>query len=553
MKSKKFLAVLSALTLLTGSLGGMSVSAAAKGSGDVDCNGKVEIADAILLARWLAEDKDITVTTAGLDDADLNGDGQVTADDQAKLLGWLAGIEEKDPQPSEGRSVDLLAGMTAGDVQTAAPDLAFCAAQTKFSADLFRQVAADETDKNKNLLVSPLSVSLALGMTMNGAKGDTLAEMEKVLGDKLTVDELNQFYAAWAKTLQEAKEISYYSNGLEYTGDEIDDAITDMFKYAEDEHYGWAKPTGSNQLVTEQSQPISIADAIWVRNDPRMISVPQTFLQKASDYYGAGAFKAPFDQSTVDDINAWVSEKTHEMIPSVIDKLEDDDVMVLINALTFECLWQTTYASYDVSNGTFTASNGETRDVKMMHGEESVYLDDGKATGFVKAYKDDRYSFAAVIPNEGISIDEYIAELDGEALTKLLTGSKQYCKVRSVMPKFSFRYDVMLKETLAALGMPTAFNMGETAADFTGLNDVPDAGTAIGQVIHKTFIDVSMTGTKAAAVTAVMMANATAVEEQPKTVVLDRPFIFMILDNATNLQTSLPLFIGVVKDIEPEA
>ena len=546
MKSKKFLAVLSALTLLTGSLSGMAVSAAATGSGDVDENGRVEIADAILLARWMAEDTDITVTAQGLLNADLTGDGQVTTDDSAKLLRNLAGADDDELPPAEGRSVDLLAGLTAGDVQTAAPDAAFCAAQAKFSANLFRQVAADETDKNKNLLVSPLSVSLALGMTMNGAKGETLAEMEKVLGDKLTADELNQFYAAWAKTLQEAKEIQYYKSDLSYNGDEENDAIADIYKYVTNERYGWATPDSSN-LVTEQSVPISIADAIWVRSDPRMISVPQAFLQKASDYYGAGAFKAPFDQSTVDDINAWVSEKTHEMIPAVIDKLEPDDVMVLVNALTFECLWQTTYASYEVGNGTFTAANGETREVKMMRGEESGYLDDGKATGFVKAYKDDRYSFAAVLPNEGISIDEYIAELDGEALTKLLA-SKDSSKVRSTMPKFSFRYDVMLKNTLAALGMPTAFNLGETDADFTGLNEVPDAGTAIGQVIHKTFIDVSETGTKAAAVTAVVMANATAVEDRPKEVVLDRPFIFMILDN----QTNLPLFIGAVKDIQAE-
>ncbi|MCR5305844.1 MAG: serine protease [Oscillospiraceae bacterium] len=545
MKCKKIIAVLSALTMLTGSLTGLSASAAAKGSGDIDENGAVQIADAILLARWIAEDDDITVTTQGLANADMNGDDAVDSGDAAALLCTLAGTDTA--QPAEGRSVDLLAGLTAGEAEKAAPDASFCKAQAAFSANLFRTVAAEEPDKDKNLLVSPLSVSLALGMTMNGAKGDTLAEMEKVLGDTLTADELNQFYAAWAGILQEAKEIYYYSNGLEYTGDEIEDAITDMFKYAENDRHGWAGPNGSNHLVTEQSQPITIADAIWVRDDPMMIQVPQSFLQKAADYYGAGAYKAPFDKTTVEDINAWVSEKTHEMIPEIIEKLGSDDVMVLVNALTFECLWQDTYASYDVRSGKFNASNGEVRDVKMMYGKEYAYLNDGKATGFIKNYKDERYSFAAVLPNEDVSLDDYIAALDGEGLTKLLS-SRANCDVASVMPKFSFRYDASLKDTLKALGMPTAFGEGETDADFTGLNEVPNADTYISDVLHKTFIDVSETGTKAAAVTAVIMTNESAVMDPPKQIVLDRPFLFMILDNGTNL----PLFIGAVKDIEPE-
>ena len=546
MRCKKMIAVLSALTLLTGSLAAYPASAAAKGSGDIDENGSVQIADAILLARWIAEDTEISVSTQGLLNADMNGDEAVDSDDAASLLSWLAGTETAPP--AEGRSVDLLAGLTAGDVQTAVPDEAFCAAQADFTANLFRTVAANEEDTDKNLLVSPLSVSLALGMTMNGAKGVTLAEMQKVLGGDLTAEQLNAYYAAWSKALQEPQEITYISNGMEYTGDPEEDAITDMFRYAENDRHGWQTPSGADKMVTEQSQPVTITNAVWFKDDEKMIKVPQQFLQTISDYYGAGAFKAPMDDSTVDDINGWVSENTHGMIDSLMQKpMPDALVMVLVNALTFESLWETTYASFEVGDGKFTAANGEIRDVRMMRGEERGYLDDGKATGFVKAYKDDRYSFAAVLPNEGTSVDEYIAGLDGKALQKLF-GSRQSVKVRSSMPKFKFDYNVRLKDVLEALGMPTAFGDGETAADFTGLNEAPNAFTRISEVLHKTFIDVSETGTKAAAVTAVMMANGTAMEDEPKQVVLDRPFLFMILDN----QTNLPIFIGAVRDIGAE-
>ena len=237
MKFKKVLSVLSALTLLAGSVSGIAF-AAEKGNGDVDQNGKVEIADAILLARWLAEDNEISVTTAGLSEADMNGDGQVTADDNARLLCWLAGIPEE--QPPERRSVDLLKGIEASEgVKGKEADSAFVSAQSKFSVNLLKQVQEKETDKNKNLLVSPLSVSLALGMTMNGAKGDTLTEMQKVLGDTLTAEELNAYYKGWSDRLLTPQTVRYYGFN--------DDGYFD-------------------ELETE-SAPVTLANAIWIKDD----------------------------------------------------------------------------------------------------------------------------------------------------------------------------------------------------------------------------------------------------------------------------------------------
>ncbi len=521
MKCRKIIAVLSALTMLTSGMAGFSASAAAKGSGDIDENGAVQIADAILLARWIAEDDDITITTQGLANADMNGDELVNPDDAAELLSWLAGTTNTAP-PSEGRSVDLLAGITAGKATKYDPaESDFRSAQTRFSADLLRQVQGAEPDKDKNLLVSPLSVSLALGMTMNGAKGQTLEEMQKVLGDNLTAAQLNGYYAGWSDHLLSKREITYWG---------------------EDEH-------GYLDRITKDSAPVTLANAIWIRNNEQMIHVPVPFLQTVTDYYHAGAYKAPFDETTVEDINGWCDENTHHMIPKVINQLSEDAVMVLANALTFEDVWDEPYEEYDVMDGKFTASNGEIRDVKMLCDGEGIYLNDGKATGFIKPYRDPRYCFAAVLPNEDIPLDEYIAGLDGEALTKLLD-SKERCEVITKMPKFSYDYSVTLNSVLAELGMPTAFASG--AADFTGLNDAEGMDTWISQVLHKTHIELCESGTKAAAVTVVMM-EASAVmnppdKPEPKVVKLERPFLFMILDTETNL----PIFLGTVKDIAPE-
>ena len=518
MKGRKFIAVLSALTLLTGSLGGMAVSAAAKGNGDADENGKVEIADAILLARWLAEDSEITVTAQGLVNADMTGDGQVTTDDAAKLLCWLAGLTDEDPHPSEGRSVDLLAGVVPGDAEKGDPaDAAFRAAQAKFSVDLLKQVLADEEDKSANLMISPVSVSLALGMTMNGAKGDTRTEMEKVLGDTLTAEQLNAYYAGWSEKLLSP---AFYEE-ISLTAD------------------------GRKDYITEEYFPITLANAIWIKDNEAQIRVPQSFLQTTADYYRAGFFRAPFDRTTVDDINGWCDEHTNHMIPAVIDGLEERSVMVLVNALTFEDDWQTPYQKFAVEPGYFNPAEGEAHEVLMMHGNEKCYLQSDQATGFIKPYWDQRYSFAAVLPNEDITLDEYIAGLDGEALSALLSG-REKTDVITMMPRFSFDYESELAKTLQTLGMETAFRAG--TADFTGLNEAEGIYTWIDEVIHKTHIEVNEVGTKAAAVTAVVMRGGGMYDPEVKQVLLNRPFLFMIIDNETNL----PLFIGAVKDVPAE-
>ena len=496
MKMKKLISFCTAMTLLAGSLSVLPVSAEeSKLPGDVDISGEVNVADAVLLARYNAEDKEITVTAQGLLNADLTGDDKVNSDDSSVLLDILAGLAQISQ--SEG-SQSLLANIQAKPAEGVKADDAFKASQLDLAVELLKQNV--KAHQKENVMVSPMSVALALSMTANGAKGDTLKEMEQVLGGGISISELNDYYAGWLRSIEK-----------------------------------------------EEEQKLFAADAIWVRDNENMIQVPEEFLHTCADYYGADAYKAPFDNSTVDDINAWCKTNTHDMIQKVLDynDLDADSVMVLANALAFEALWSEQYEDYQVSKQDFVAADGGLRQVDMMHSTEHVYLQSKDAVGFLKWYRQCKYAFAAVLP-ENKSIDDYLASLDGKGLKALLDSKSYDYDVSAYLPKFKFDYGDSLAKMLCNMGMPTAFGYGETAADFTGLNSVPGAGTCIGDVIHKTFIDLSESGTKAAAVTAVIMKNESVAEpkEQVK-VCLDRPFLFMILD----MENGLPVFIGTVKDI----
>ncbi|MPM65819.1 hypothetical protein SDC9_112723 [bioreactor metagenome] len=271
-----------------------------------------------------------------------------------------------------------------------------------------------------------------------------------------------------------------------------------------------------------------------------MINVEKDFLQTNADYYGASAYKSPFNNQTVDDINAWVKRNTAEMIDSIIDSINADSVMYLINALAFEAEWDKVYTKEDISDGSFTAFDGTKRSVKMMYSEESKYIETSSATGFIKNYKDGKYSFVALLPNEGINISDYISSLSGTDFLSAVKNAKDE-NVLAHMPKFSFDYTVEMNEALKALGIKDAFDGGK--ADFSKLGSSQAGNIFIGNVLHKTFISVDELGTKAGAVTKVEMSVECA--PMGHEISLDRSFVYAIVDNTTGL----PLFIGAVLDI----
>ena len=390
------------------------------------------------------------------------------------------------------QAADLMEGVQANTVTSKAVDDAFAQSQMRLAVDLFQASVLES--KDENVLISPLSIQLALAMTANGADGDTKAEMEALLGGEISLENLNEYLCSYV-----------------------------------------------NNLPSAEKYKLQIANSIWFRDNEGRLQVEKDFLQKNADYYGAQAYKAAFDDQTMKDINNWVKDHTDGMIDSILDQIDEDAVMYLINALVFDAEWQHVYDKSDVYKGKFTNIDGAEKQVDMMHSEETVYLQDENATGFMKPYSGSKYNFAVLLPNEGVDIYEYIAGLTGEELMETLS-TPQLGMVMATLPKFSYEYELTMNDVLKELGMPSAFS-GSTA-DFSKMAHSSRGNIYIGEVLHKTFISVDELGTKAGAVTKVQMNDECAVMSE-WVVTLNRPFIYMIIDNDTNL----PVFIGTVMDV----
>jgi serpin B len=385
-------------------------------------------------------------------------------------------------------AADLMDGISANRVTGKPADSAFTASMADFSIRLFKRAITD----NKNSLISPLSVMLALAMTANGADNETLAQMEKLLGGGIRLDELNEYLHS-------------------YTG---------------------AFPNTDKAKLT-------IANSIWFRSNKDRLQVASGFLQRNADYYGADAYSCAFDSQTVNDINSWVNSNTNGMIERIIDEIEENNLLFLINAIMFDAEWQNVYYKENIRKGDFTDITGTVSNVDFMHSAEYAYLDDGMATGFMKPYAGGAYSFAALLPNEGIPIDAYIKTLTGEGFLDTISNAQNEV-VDASMPKYEYEYDISMNDALIALSMPDAFDAEK--ADFGRMVSSSDGNLYISEVLHKTFISVDELGTKAGAVTMVAMSGGSSGPTDIKTVRLDRPFVYAIIDNATNL----PMFIGTV-------
>ena len=337
----------------------------------------------------------------------------------------------------------------------------------------------------ENQLLSSLSVMLALGMTANGANGETKAQMERVLG--LSVEELNGFLLG--------------------------------------------------VLQSADQDALHLAQSIWFRDIG--FSVKETFLDTNANYFGADAFSAKFDKSTVADVNAWVNEKTQGMIEKLLDSISPTDMMYLISTLAFKADWAEKYAPTQVKQENFLTADGALQKVDMMSSSESFYLSNGDALGVLKYYEGERYAFAGILPPEGISPENYLASLSAEDFSALL-GDVQRGNVSAKIPAFSFSGDYELSQALSALGMPLAFS---SDADFSG---IADQNLSVSEVKHKTFIDVNPDGTRAAAVTSVGIKVTSIGPTDRICIYLNRPFVMVLLDT----DTGLPLFVGIVNTVK---
>lgn len=450
--------------------------------GDANGDGKFGISDAVILQKYLMGDGEITDWQS----VDYTGDGVIDVFDLCMMKQALLKIPELNPPTQPQEIVNLTADIKSAEVEGKDADETFVNGQTNFALELLKNTVSEK----ENVLVSPYSVVQALAMTGNGADGVTKEEFENVIGGGIDFDELNK--------------------------------------------YLYTQRTGQ---PNDEKCKLLTANSVWTRNDDERISPYPEFLQKVVDYYSAELFKAPFDEETVKEVNKWVDTNTDHMIPKIVDEIDPSTVMMLINAVTFDAKWQSPYFKENVLEHDFTNYNGTVQQAEMMFSDEYSYLEDENATGFYKYYQGGRYAFAVLLPNEDITVVDYVKGLTPESLHNVLS-NPQEDYIRAGLPKFSYDYGRELSEILADMGMPSAFDN----ADFSKL--APQS-VFISKVIHKTHIDVFEEGTRAAAVT-VVEANDGCPVPPEKEIILDRPFVYCIVDT----ETYLPVFMGTLMNLE---
>ncbi|MBP5655218.1 MAG: serpin family protein [Clostridiales bacterium] len=367
-----------------------------------------------------------------------------------------------------------------------------------FAFGLMNSCVEDE-QQGVNVMVSPASVMFALDLTGAGAKGQTLAEMCGLFGGAKDPSGQISYAAHLMKSMNESEFVKLHA-----------------------------------------------ANSVWVNKTIMPEGIRPEYVSFVHDSFDAESESLIFDKTAQDKINGWVKEKTNGMIPQVIDELDPVMAMLLINAISFEGKWETQYSEGSVQEEQFTAYDGTSQTVQMLNGSAPLYLENDAATGFAKYYEGGRYAFVVMLPKDKTSnAREMLSAFDGKAFEEYLANSDEDRVVLTKMPEFSYDWNKSLVKQLKVLGMNTPFG---SDADFSKIADLA-AGEylSIGDVIHKTHIEVDRNGTKAAAVTAVSLyKNAVAVDPRvPVQVYCDRPFAYAIVD----MEDAVPLFIGTVDQV----
>ena len=357
-------------------------------------------------------------------------------------------------------------------------------ADNAFGLDLFK--ALNETEEG-NFNISPLSVSLALAMTYNGAEGETKMAMEEAMRlTGLSTDEINQSYQSLVKALLEA-----------------DSKVT-----------------------------MEVAQSIWCRLG---YNVLDDFINVNQTYYDAEVRELDFSRSDAKDImNGWIEDKTHNKIKNMITEVSPSHVMFLINAIYFNGEWQHKFDKENTQKRAFKIKDDQTVQVDMMQKEDSVLMTSNDLFSAIQMpYGRGNFNMVVLLPNEGKTCNELISSLSSDNWKVLMQNFVPANNVDIWLPKFKDDYKIKLNDVLSAMGMEVAFT---PSADFSGING--NGGIWIDYVLHQTFIDVSEKGTEAAAATVVAMIE-TAMPSTPQ-FHADRPFIYAI----TEKETGAILFMG---------
>jgi serpin B len=376
----------------------------------------------------------------------------------------------------------------------AAPDNRLVAANARFGFKLFDHLA--KQDAGKNIFVSPSSVAFTLAMIYNGASGETQQAMATALElPGMSLPEINQANAALRAMLASA----------------------------------------------DPKVQLNIANSLWARNG--LVFKPE-FMQRNQEFYAAEVaeldFAAPNAPQT---INGWVNRKTNGKINKIVDRIPGDAVLYLLNAIYFKGNWAAPFDKTKTKDGPFTLLSGTKKKLPLMSQNGRFrYFENEKFQAISLPYGAGRMSMYVFLPAKNSSLKAFQAELNAANFESWVSQLRS-AEGNIVLPRFKLEYEIVLNHTLKALGMATAFdpqraNFGEMYSKSAGPN------IFIGEVKHKTFVEVNEEGTEAAAVTSGGMHLTSFAP--PFNMTVDRPFFCAIRDN----QSGSILFMGLI--VEPK-
>lgn len=363
------------------------------------------------------------------------------------------------------------------------------AQDNEFAFDLFRKTIADS--KQTNVFISPLSVSIALGMAWNGANGATKAEMETALKmSGMSIAEINDYY----KVMQ------------------------------------------TNLPGIDPTTKLSIANSLWYRTG---FPVKTDFLKVNTDYFNTYVKELDFSKAwAVDTINNWCSLKTNKMIPKVLSEIQDNVVMYIANAVYFKGIWRKKFDKDNTNEADFINELGNTVKVNMMYQKDTfAYTSDAYAQYLDMPYGNKAFSMTVILPTDGKTTNDVLNYLTLDKWNSILQNMPSN-EVEVYFPRFKNKNDLELIAPLQNMGMNLAFTDG---ADFT---NIADANLLISTIKHVTNIEVTEEGTEAAAVT-IIGIRLTSMPILPIFRV-NKPFMYVIREKSTGVI----LFIGKMGNVE---
>lgn len=364
-----------------------------------------------------------------------------------------------------------------------------------FALDIFKATYKEASEKDEpNVSISPLSISYALNMMVNGAVGETQNQIIETLKAKgYSVDQINEY----------SKDLAEALKGV------------------------------------DPSTSLTLANSIW--HAPKF-SIKENFISTNRTYYDAEVNILDFTSSdAVSILNGWCAEKTNNKIPETLDEINPQTVMMLINALYFKSGW-TDYYKFEkmvTTTDDFYPENSSTQKVNMMRATSGYpYASDENASYLAIPFGNKAFSMVFAIPQTNKTIKDVIDNLNINTWKTYLSMSSTYIALR--LPRFKTECSYYLEETiLPAMGMTLPLT---SSADYSGISD---SELYFNSILHKTFVEVNEDGAEAAAITIGDWVTSPGDEPIPLDFHINKPFIFAIQENSTGLI----LFMGKIGEI----